>query len=99
MNVYEKLMNIQNELVAPKGQFNSFGKYHYRSCEDIVEALKPLLAKYKATLTITDEIVLIGDRHYVKATATLIDVEKGEKVEATAYAREDETKREWIYLS
>jgi len=93
MNVYEKLMNIQNELVAPKGQFNSFGKYHYRSCEDIVEALKPLLAKYKATLTITDEIVLIGDRHYVKATATLIDVEKGEKVEATAYAREDETKK------
>ena len=93
MNVYEKLMNIQNELVAPKGQFNSFGKYHYRSCEDIVEALKPLLAKYKATLTITDEIVLIGDRHYVKATATLIDVEKGEKVETTAYAREAESQK------
>lgn len=93
MNVYEKLMNIQSELVAPKGQFNSFGKYHYRSCEDIVEALKPLLAKHKAVLTITDEIALIGDRHYVKATAALIDVEKGEKVEVSAYAREDLNKK------
>ena len=93
MNVYEKLMNIQAELKAPKNQYNSFGKYNYRSCEDILEALKPVLAKHQAAVTISDEIVLIGDRYYVKATATLIDVEKGDKVEVSAYAREDEQKK------
>ena len=93
MNVYEKLMNIQAELKAPKNQYNAFGKYHYRSCEDILESLKPVLAKHKAAVTISDEIVLIGDRYYVKATATLIDVEKGDKVEVSAYAREDEQKK------
>lgn len=92
-NVYEKLMNIQNELKAPKSQYNEFGKYFYRSCEDILEGLKPVLIKYKATVTITDEIVLIGNRYYVKATAALIDVEKGDKVEVSAYAREDEQKK------
>lgn len=92
-NVYEKLMNIQNELKAPKSQYNEFGKYHYRSCEDILESLKPVLAKHKAAVTITDEIVLIGDRYYVKATAALIDIEKGDKVEVSAYAREDEQKK------
>lgn len=92
-NVYEKLMNIQNELKAPKSQYNEFGKYYYRSCEDILEGLKPVLIKYKATVTITDEIVLIGDRYYVKATAALIDIEKGDKVEVSAYAREDEQKK------
>lgn len=93
MNVYEKLMNIQAELKAPKNQYNDFGKYHYRSCEDILEGLKPVLAKHQAAVTISDEIVLIGDRYYVKATATLIDVEKGDKVEVSAYAREDEQKK------
>lgn len=92
-NVYEKLMNIQNELKAPKSQYNEFGKYHYRSCEDILEGLKPVLAKHKTAVTISDEIVLIGDRYYVKATAALIDVEKGDKVEVSAYAREDEQKK------
>lgn len=92
-NVYEKLMNIQNELKAPKSQYNEFGKYHYRSCEDILESLKPVLAKHQAAVTISDEIVLIGDRYYVKATAALIDVEKGDKVEVSAYAREDEQKK------
>lgn len=92
-NIYEKLMNIQTELKAPKNQFNSFGKYNYRSQEDILEALKPLLEKHNAAITISDEIVLIGDRYYVKATATLIDTEKGDKVEVSAYAREDETKK------
>lgn len=92
-NVYEKLMNIQNELKAPKSQYNEFGKYHYRSCEDILESLKPVLAKHKAAVTISDEIVLIGDRYYVKATAALIDIEKGDKVEVSAYAREDEQKK------
>ena len=99
MNIYEKLLNIQAELKAPKNQYNSFGKYNYRSCEDILEGLKPLLIKYKATLLIDDEVVQIGDRYYVKATATLIDVEgegnliKGrEYISSTAYAREDEKK-------
>lgn len=99
MNIYEKLLNIQTELKVPKNQYNSFGKYNYRSCEDILEGLKPLLTKYKATLIIDDEIVQIGDRYYVKATATLIDIEgegnliKGrEYISSTAFAREDEKK-------
>lgn len=99
MNIYEKLLNIQAELKAPKNQYNSFGKYNYRSCEDILEGLKPLLEEYKATLIVNDEIVQIGERYYVMATATLIDIEGEETltkgrgaVSATAYAREDEKK-------
>lgn len=94
MNIYEKLLNIQVELKAPKNQYNSFGKYNYRSCEDILEGLKPLLTKYKATLIIDDEIVQIGNRYYVESTATLIDVEgEGrECISSTAFAREDEKK-------
>lgn len=93
MNVYEKLMNVQTKLKAPKGQFNSFGKYNYRSCEDILEGLKPLLAEFKAVLNLTDTIYQIGDRFYIKATAIFIDVEQGEKIEVSALAREDETKK------
>lgn len=94
MNISEKLLSIQSELKAPKNQYNSFGKYNYRSCEDILEGLKPLLIKNKATLVVTDEIVQIGERYYVKATATLCDVEKvSEYAQATAYAREDESKK------
>ena len=93
MNIYEKLLTIQSQLKAPKNQFNSFGKYSYRSCEDILEGLKPLLDKVKATLIIEDEIAQIGDRYYVKATATLIDIVEGQKIHATAYAREDENKK------
>lgn len=85
-----KLLAIQSELKAPKGQFNSFGKYNYRSCEDILEALKPLLVKYEATLTITDDIVEVGGRVYVKATATLRCEENC--YTNTAFAREAETK-------
>lgn len=93
MNVYEKLLAVQAELKAPKGQYNSFGKYKYRSCEDILEAVKPLLAKNGATLRIADEIILIGERFYIKATATFADIETGEAVTNTAFAREDETKK------
>ena len=93
MNIYEKLMNIQTELKAPKSQFNSFGKYNYRNLEDVLEGLKPLLIKYKAIVNVSDEIVLIGDRYYVKATATIKDIEKLEDVTSTAYAREDESKK------
>lgn len=78
----EKLTKIQNELKAPKNQYNSFGKYKYRSCEDILEALKPLLEKHKCTLTITDEIKQIGDIIYVEATA-LIVYDSGKKIEET----------------
>ena len=87
---------IQGELKAPKGQYNKFGGYKYRSCEDILEAVKPLLIKYNATLTVTDEIVLIGDRYYIKATARLFDAEgntENDFITNTAYARESENKK------
>lgn len=90
MNVYEKLATVQQELIAPKNQYNKFGNYNYRSCEDILEGLKPLLQKVKAVVKITDEVVLIGDRYYIKATATFIDIENGESVSNIAYAREEE---------
>lgn len=93
MNIYEKLLCVQSELKAPKSQYNSFGKYNYRNCEDILEAAKPLCKTYNALVWLSDEVVLIGDRHYVKATATFVDVEKGEKLTAVAYAREEETKK------
>ena len=98
MNIYEKLLNIQNELKAPKNQKNNFGNYNYRSCEDILEAVKPLLAKNKLILTISDEIEQIGDRYYVRAIASLTDIEKVEEnkiqtIQSEAYAREDENKK------
>lgn len=98
MNIYEKLLNIQTELKAPKGQENKFGHYKYRSCEDILEAVKPLLAKNKATLQLTDKIENLGNRYYIKATAILIDTEDTKNegiacVENTAYARECEEKK------
>lgn len=98
MNIYEKLLNIQTELKAPKGQTNKFGGYKYRSCEDILEAVKPLCKKYKATLILKDTIEQLGERYYIKARAVLIDTEyeKGnaiEHIENTAYARESETKK------
>ena len=93
MNIYEKLMTVQTKLRAPKGQYNSFGKYSYRSCEDILEALKPLLAEVGAIVNISDEVKLIGDRFYVEATAMFLDCETGDSVVARASAREDETKK------
>ena len=87
----KELISIQQELKAPKGQYNSFGKYHYRSCEDILEAVKPLLGKHNCILNISDQIELVGDRFYVKATATIINSE-GKSVTTTAFAREQENK-------
>jgi hypothetical protein len=87
----KELISIQQELKAPKGQYNSFGKYHYRSCEDILEAVKPLLGKHNCILNISDQIELVGDRFYVKATATIINSE-GKSVTSTAFAREPENK-------
>lgn len=86
------LLQIQSELKAPKGQYNSFGKYKYRSCEDILEAAKPICAKYGVILTLSDELVNIGDRYYIKATARITDGE-GNTTEVTAYAREEENKK------
>jgi len=93
MSIYAKLSVIQLNLIAPKNQYNNFGKYNYRSCEDILEGLKPCLQETKTAVTVNDEIVQIGDRYYVKATATLFDCELGESVSNTAYAREEESKR------
>lgn len=120
-NIYSKLSNIQQELKAPKGQRNDFGKYNYRSCEDILEAVKPICAKNKTTLVLSDELVVLGDstpieyketyydkdlkrenvrtivtgnqRYYIKATATIYDIESGEEISNTAYAREEENKK------
>ena len=90
---FKKLINIQQKLKAPKGQRNNFGNYNYRSCEDIVEAVKPLLKREGLILNLSDEVVQIGDRYYVKATARVINIEDGEKIETTALAREDENKK------
>ncbi len=87
----EELITIQSELKAPKSQFNKFGGYKYRKAEDILEAVKPLLNKQKCTLTITDDIVMVGNRIYVKATATIKN-KKGECETTTGWAREEETK-------
>jgi len=88
----KNLINIQSKLKAPKGQYNSFGKYRYRSCEDILEAVKPLLAESGCTLTVTDDIVAVQNRIYVKATATIKDAE-GNTESVTAFAREPEDKK------
>lgn len=87
------MLSIQSKLKAPKGQYNNFGKYSYRNCEDILEALKPLLAETKATLVISDELQQSGERYYIKATVALVDIETMESVVATAYAREEESKK------
>lgn len=98
MNIYEKLTAIQNELKAPKKETNSFGGYKYRTIDGINEAVKPLLNKYKATLCLVDDIVLIGDRYYIKSTAELFDSDSehgipGTCVSVSAFAREPLTKK------
>lgn len=91
--ISEKLKNIQTELKAPKKQYNSFGKYKYRNCEDIMVAVKPLLIKYNCSLTVYDEVELIGDRYYIKAVATLTDAENGDQMTTSAYAREPDVRK------
>lgn len=90
--IHEILTRITRELKAPKNLKNSFGNYSYRNAESIYEAVKPLLEKHKASLIISDSIEAVGDRFYIKATATLSD-SKGESISATAYAREAFTKK------
>lgn len=90
----KQLAMIQKNLKAPKGQFNSFGKYKYRSCEDILEAVKPILTMTGTALTLSDSLEYIGERYYIKATATLVDTETMEVIgQTTAYAREEEVKK------
>ena len=91
--IAKKVLNIQQELKAPKNQRNNFGGYNYRSCEDILEAVKPLLKKENLIMTITDELVYIGERYYIKATAILTDIEENTQLINVAYAREEETKK------
>lgn len=93
MSIYTKLMNVQNELKVPKNNKNTFGNYKFRNAEDILEALKPLLKKHNATVIITDDVVMVGDRYYIKATVKFIDTETGEMIETSALAREEETKK------
>lgn len=88
----DKLIKIQSELKAPKGQRNNFGNYNYRSCEDILEAVKPLTKKYDLSLVLLDEVVNIGTHNYIKSIAVLTNNE-GENMTAVAYAREAETKK------
>lgn len=98
MNIFEKLSAVQGELNAPKNRENTFGKYTYRSCEDILEAVKPLLKKHKAAIRLTDSIEMIGDRYYVHAQALFYDIEQKDNstsifASADAYAREPEEKK------
>ena len=91
MSIYEKLAFIQQELVAPKGQRNDFGKYNYRSCEDIEKALKPLLQKYRAAVVMDGgEMRNLGDRYYMVVTILFIDLETGEQFKVSSTVREDE---------
>ena len=92
-NIRQKLQGIQSSLKAPKGQTNTFGGYRYRSAEDILEALKPLLGEWGCSLVIQDEMVEVGGRVYVKATANLIDNDSESVLSTTAYAREAEVKK------
>lgn len=90
-SIFKKLLTIQSKLKAPKGQYNEYGKYYYRSCEDIFEAVKPLLAETGTALVMKDEIVEVNGRFYVKATAVLMT--EDEEITNSAYAREEETKK------
>ena len=92
MSIYKKLCSVQSELKAPKSQFNNFGKYKYRNQEDILEALKPLLAKHELSLTIHDEVFEIQERVYIKAIVTLFDFE-GQSITVSAQAREEDSKK------
>lgn len=91
--VMAKLVLIQSELKAPKSQYNSFGKYHYRSCEDITETAKPVCAKFGCALTLNDTVLFVGERYYIQAEAKLTDGETGEYVTVTALAREEDNKK------
>lgn len=91
MNIYEKLVDIQSKLKAPKGQFNNFGKYSYRNCEDILEAVKPLLKEHGLYISLSDNVIQVAQRIYIEATVSISDGEAA--IKTTAYAREEEVKK------
>lgn len=93
MSVYKKLADIQKELFVPKGNRNDFGNYNYRSCEDILKTVKPLCEKHGCVLHMTNDLVNIGERNYVEACCTLVDLESSESVYSKAHAREDEDRK------
>lgn len=93
MSIHEKMAIVQERLKAPKNQWNKFGEYHYRSCEDILEAVKPILRDSGLLLNMMDDMKQIGARYYVMAVATVYDTETGESVMSSAYAREADTKK------
>lgn len=93
MNIHEKLAAVQSEMKAPKNLYNSFGKYSYRNAEGICEAFKPYGKKYGLSLVLSDEVMEIGGRVYVMATATLYDTESSDSIGVSAFAREAETKK------
>ena len=93
MAVHEKLLKIQSSISVPKNQHNKFGNYDYRSCEDILSALKPILQTHKCTVTVNEDLICIGNRHYIKATAALVDCGSGESVSNQSFAREEESKK------
>lgn len=90
-NIYQILATVQSQIAVPKGQYNKFGGYYYRSLEDILNTVKPLLKQHQATIILDDELVQIGDRFYVKATASFIY--NGEAITSSSYAREAEEKK------
>ena len=93
VKIYEKLLQIQTKLKAPKSSYNTFGSFYYRTCEDILEALKPLLKETKTVVLIRDEVVRMDERYYIKAVVRFIDCETGEAIEGYAYAREEREKK------
>lgn len=92
-SVLKKLFEIQQELKVPKNQRNTFGNYNFRNCEDIMEASKPICKKYNCLLTCSDEVIYVGERYYIRATATLFDLDSNESISTNAEAREEETKK------
>lgn len=93
MSVYAKLLEVQRKLKAPKSQYNQFGKYNYRSAEDILEAVKPVCGEVGAVIFMSDTVRFVEGRHYIEATATFADVDSGEFIQVKASAREDESKK------
>lgn len=92
-NFMKRVLAVQTALKAPKNQRNTYGGYNYRSCEDILEAVKPICKAQNVLLTLTDDLCMVGDRYYIKATATLRDTDSTETIAVTAYAREAESKK------
>ena len=93
LNIYKKLLEVQEQLKAPKRQWNKFGEYYFRSSEDILEAVKPLLKKYDLLLTLKDSVEMQGDRYYIKAIATVVNVDDEKEISVEAYARESIDKK------